>query len=116
MATIPLTLTRAEPYADAWVATWTVSTGDDGAPVKLPQANDRSVQVTGTFATSTVVLQGSNDGSTWVTLNNPQGTAVSFTAAGLMAIQEHTRYMRPLVTGGTGTGLVVTLFAKGQMV
>ena len=65
MAVISKTITRAEPYADAWAISWTVSTGDDGSPVKMPMANDRSVQVTGTFATSTVVIQGSNDGTNW---------------------------------------------------
>jgi hypothetical protein len=82
----------------------------------MSQANDRSVQVTGTFSTSTVTIQGSNDGTNWFTLNTPQGTAMNFTAAGLLAVQEHTRFIRPIVTGGTGTALVITLFAKGQYV
>lgn len=115
MATAPLTTTRAQPWGDAWTTTWTVSTGDVGEAVEMPMANDRSVQVVGTFATTTVVLQGSNDGTNWFTLSNPQGTDISFTASGLEAVQEHVRYMRPSASGGTGTGLVVSLFMKGQM-
>jgi hypothetical protein len=115
MAIRPITITRTQPWGDAWTAVWTVDTGDQGSPVELPGANDRSVQVVGTFATSTVVLQGSNDGTNWFTLNSPQGTALSFTASGILAVQEHCRYMRPSVSGGTGTGLVVTLFCKGQL-
>ena len=116
MATAPLTLSRVKPFADAWSATWTLDTGDQGAPIEMVMASEKSVQVTGTFSGSTAVIQGSNDGSTWVTLTDPQGTALSFTSGGLEAIQEHTRYVRPSVSAGTGTGLVVTIFMRGQMV
>ena len=115
MAVISNTITRADAFSDAWTATWaSMATGDTGAPISMVQANDRSIQVTGTFSTSTVTIQGSNDGTNWFTLNSPQGTAATFTAAGLIAIQEHTRYLRPSISGGTGTGLTVVCFMKGQ--
>lgn len=115
MATATLSLTRVKPFADAWAASWTLATGDQGAPCEMVMASEKSVQVTGTFNTSTVVLQGSNDGTNWVTLTDPQGNALSFTSAALEAIEEHTRYVRPSVSGGTATALTVTLFMRGQM-
>lgn len=96
--------------------TWTplTTTNTDGAPVEWLQWADRCVQVTGTFGTGgTVVLQGSNDGSTWATLNNAQGTAASFTAAGIRQIVELPRYCRPNVTAGDGTtSLTVSLVLR----
>jgi hypothetical protein len=115
MAIRPSTITRTQPWGDAWNITWTVDTGDQGSSIEMPGANDRTVMVTGTFSTTTVVLQGSNDNVNWFTLNSPQGTALSFTAPGLLAVQEHCRYVRPSASAGTGTGLVVTLFVKGQL-
>ena len=109
------TLTRAGPFADAWSAVWpSMTTGENGDPIKMVQANDRSVQVTGTFAAATVTIQGSNDGVTYFTLNSPQGSALNFTAAGLLAIQEHVNYLRPIVTGGTAPNIAVTVFMRGQ--
>jgi hypothetical protein len=90
--------------------------GNDGEPFQNPGSADRSVQVTGTFgAGGTVVLEGSNDGTNYRTLTDPQGNALSFTSAGLEAIQEITRYVRPRVTAGDGTtSLTVTLCVTGN--
>ena len=77
---------------------------------------DRSVQVTGTFGVGgRVLLQGSNDGTNWVTLNDPQANALSFTAAGLEAVLELTQYIRPTVNAGDGTtSLTVTMTFGGR--
>lgn len=70
--------------------------------------SDQSVQVTGTFGVGgTVVLEGSNDGTNWFTLNNSQGASLSFTAAGLKKVQEGALYIRPHVTAGDGTTAIV---------
>lgn len=115
MAVIANSITRADVFADAWSATWNgLTTGDTGAPIKMVQANDRSVQVTGTFGAATVTIQGSNDGTNWFTLNSPQGTAMNFTAAGLLAVQEHVNYLRPIVVGGTTPSIVIVAFMRGQ--
>lgn len=85
--------------------TWaTMANGDDGSPAELIPWADRCVQVTGTFgAGGTVVIEGSNDNSTWATLYHAQGSAASFTAAGIRQIVETPRYVRPRVTAGDGT-------------
>jgi hypothetical protein len=88
--------------------------GDDGGPVELPSFPDVSVQVGGTFGTGgTIVMEGSNDGTTYFTLTDPQGNTVSKTSAALEQIEELVRYRRPRVTGGDGTtALTVTLLAR----
>lgn len=101
----------------AWAVSWsTMANGDSGEPLQNPGSADRSVQVTGTFGVGgTVVLQGSNDGTNYRTLTDPQGNALSFTAAAIEAVQEITRYTRPSVTGGDGTtSLTVTLVVTGN--
>jgi hypothetical protein len=89
---------------NARVYSWTaIGNGDDGSPLEAHDHADRSVQVIGTFGSGgTLVLEGSNDGTNWVTLTDPQGNDVSFTAAGIEQVQEITRYMRPNCTAGDG--------------
>lgn len=76
---------------------------------------DCSVQISGTFgAGGTLVIEGSNETTptTWNTLNDPSGSPLSFTAAGLKQILELTRWVRPRVTAGDGTtSLTVRLYA-----
>ena len=105
----------AQAGVKATVVTWAaLANGDSGDPVELASHTDRSVQFVGTFDTSTVVWEGSNDGTNYVTLTDPQGNAISKAAAAIEAISEMTRYMRPRCTaGGATTAIVTTLFAKG---
>lgn len=73
---------------------------------------DRSFQVNGTWGSATLVFEGSNDGTTYVTLKDSTGAAMSFTADALVQIGQITRHFRVRTTGGTGTALVATLFAR----
>lgn len=116
MATVSLSVSRAKSWGDAWVASWALSDADDGSPCEMIMASEKSVQVEGTFAGATVVLQGSNDGVNWRTLNDPNVAPLSFAAAGLKAVLEHTRYIRPLSSGGVGAAITVTVFMRGQSV
>lgn len=85
--------------------TWSgLANSDDGNKIEFPVYVDRSIQVVGTFgAGGTVALQGSNDGVTWATLNDPQGNPLAIDTSKIESIQELARYMRPLVTAGDGT-------------
>lgn len=101
----------------AWL---TMANGDTGTPL-LPEHSadyqDRTVQVTGTFGTGgSVTIQGSNDGgTTWATLTDPLGNALTFTAAGMKQITEMAEQMRPNVTAGDGTtSLNVHIFMRGD--
>lgn len=99
---------------DAHVLVWTpiTTTNDYGTKIEMPGSADRSIQFTGTFgAAATIVLQGSNFESPvettdadWFTLTDPQGNAISKTAAGGEAVTELTRWIRPkLASGGDGS-------------
>lgn len=100
-------------YNDTLNAEWTVNTGDDGAAV-TSVGPKTSVQVTGTLGGSTVAIQGSNDGTNWITLNDEAAPAspCSFTSAGFKGVLQFAKYIKPVVTGGTATGLVVSLINK----
>lgn len=102
-------------YNKAWTVVWTGLDGDDnGEALEMPDFSNRSVQFTGTFDSATIVLQGSNDGSNWVTLQDLEGAAISMTSAGLVSIMEDTRYIRPSVSGGGGsTSLTATVLIAG---
>src|SRR5258708_26883719 len=99
---------------DAVVTTWTplAAAGDVGQPLQRTDLADRSVQVTGTFAGATIVLEGSNDGTNYFTLSNPASAALSFTAAGLMQVNQPTAWVRPRVTLGNGASLTGTVTAR----
>ncbi|MFH0809041.1 MAG: hypothetical protein V2A77_01005 [Pseudomonadota bacterium] len=81
-----------------------------GARVSIPDYQDRTIQVAGAFDSATIVIQGSNDGSNWVTLNDTTGTALSRSAAFLAGILENPRYIRPyFASPGASTSVTVTL-------
>lgn len=97
------------------IVTWSPLTAANaaGSAVQMAGSSDRCVQFIGAFDSATVVLQGSNDGTNWVTLTDPQGNAISKTSAGIEQIMELTRYVRPSSSGGGGSQSVgVILFLK----
>lgn len=110
VAVTPTKLNNSPAHQYAWLA---LATGDTGAPVALPNAADCSIQVTGTFGGATAVLEGSNDGgTTWVTLRDPGGTALSFTTANLKQVLEVVGLIRPSVSGGTSVALNFYLVSR----
>jgi hypothetical protein len=118
MATITVAKTTIGGFGNqAFVAQWTPMTNsgsDVGTPIENPGYADRSVQVTGTFgAGGSVRLEGSNDGTNYAALTDPQGNALDITTAKVEQIMELTRYIRPRVTAGDGTtSLTVTVMAS----
>jgi hypothetical protein len=116
MATIQPTVAQVQTFGSrgAHVITWapmTQSGSDVGAPIEMPGWADRSVQVTGTLGTGgNVRIEGSNDGTNYATLNDPQGNALDVNSLKVEQILEITRYIRPRVTAGDGTtSLAVSL-------
>lgn len=114
MATVTPTIDKIED--DTLSVSWALtSTNVDGAPVhpNMGQFADRVLQVTGTWGGATCVLQGSNDASTWFTLNDLFGNAISLTANGMAAPAEAPLYMRPyLSVAGAGATLAAVLSAR----
>lgn len=89
--------------------------GDDGSPVELADYADRSFQIQGTpGAGFSLTIEGSNDGTNYVALTDPQGNALTFSAVSkIEQVEEICRYMRPRVTAGDGTtSVVVTMFGR----
>lgn len=94
---------------------WPVlANGDDGVSIPFGQYTDKSVQVAGVFgAGGTLLLEGSNDGTNWAVLTDPQGNPLSFTSAKIEQIMEATRLVRPRVSAGDGTtSLTITVLMK----
>lgn len=100
------------------LVTWTPMTfsgADVGSPFEHADYGDRTVQFEGTIgAGGSISLQGSNDGTNWVVLTDPQGNAITKTAIGsIEVIAENPRYVRPAVTAGDGTtSLTCRLFGR----
>jgi len=109
MATIPKSINPALP--DHYLVTWeTLADADlDGEAALLLGSGDRTVQVLGTFGGGTVAIQGSLNGTDWVTLQDLEGAALTFTTAGLKGILEAPPYVRPLLSGSTGADIDVLI-------
>lgn len=114
MATVAYTIERIDTYMDdAHVIVWSplTTTDADGRALEMPGSADRTIHFLGTFgAGGTVILQGSNvlapvagTDADWFPLTDPQGNAISKTAAAGEAVLELTRWIRPKVTAGDGT-------------
>lgn len=65
--------------------------------------------VAGTFGTTTLTLQVSNDGTTWATAKDTAGNDITFTAVGIKYIQMGPKYMRVFAPSGNGTGLTTCI-------
>ncbi len=115
MATISPTITAAGEHTR--VATWTFTEADTCVPVGPAYADysDRNVQIGGTFGGATVVLQGSNDDSTYAAITDPQGNPISKTTAALEACTEVPLFVKPTTSGGTAqTSTVILVMRRGR--
>ncbi len=114
MAVISPTIVTNNPPGDGSIITysWTMVTATDtGAPIPFAQWADRSVQFAGTWGGGTVVWEGSNDGTNYITLTDPQANAISKSADAIEQVMEVTLWARPKVTVSV-TSVVITLLAR----
>lgn len=98
-----------------WVYTFSnLANGDTGEPIEMPSCADRSIQVVGTFGSGgNLRIEGSNDGTNYAVLTDPQGNNLNITSAKIEQAMEVVRYMRPNVTAGDGTtSLTVIILAR----
>lgn len=116
MAVIAYTVEAIKTWKDkAHVITWAnMANSDTGAALEMVGSADRSIQVTGTFGSGgNLRIQGSNDGTNWNTLTDPQGNDINLTTSKIEQIMEVVRYMRPNVTAGDGTtNLTVSILVR----
>lgn len=77
---------------------------DTGVGVILADFPDKTIVVGGaTWGGATLLVEGSNDGTNYVTLTDPQGNALSKTADFVEAILENPLYLRVSTSGGTNS-------------
>ena len=115
MATVIPTSESIHQNNDVVKITWSpLTTADpDGNPISQVEYADRCVTLTGTFGGATAKFQGSNDGTNWFDLSDPQTNAISKTTAGMEQVVETPHYVRPLITGGDGsTAITCTMTAR----
>lgn len=101
MATIAPVITKVGRQDNSTLlVTWTPVTKDDTCTaIALPEYSDKSVQVAGTFGTTSVAIQGSNDGTNFASLNDPTQTVIAITGPKIQAILENTVLVKPVTTG-----------------
>lgn len=95
----------------------TLSTGDTSAPLVCPHYSDKNLQVTGTFAGTTVAVKGSNqlgvappDAALFLPVHLPDGTtAISYTAAGMKQILESPFWLMLDASAGAAADLEARL-------
>lgn len=113
MATIVPTVTA--PGKRRIRAVWAnMASGDVGAVVDIARYADKTVQVDiGTAGDGSLEMQGSNDGTTFAAMKEPDGTVITgvTTDGELFALLENPRDVRPSIAGTTGSGWTVTLEA-----
>lgn len=95
---------------------WTgLAPGDTGTPylVRNRYGFVGSIQISGTFGGATVALEQSNDGTNWFPAVDPLGAAISATAAEISEMSLAAAYLRPTITGGTGSTVDVIIVFRG---
>ena len=112
MAVITPTTTQID--GNCHVVSWAaIGDSDTCTAVAFSGASDKTVQINGTFGSATIVIQGSIDGTNYVTLTDPQGNALSKTSAAIETIMENVRYIRPSTSGGTASSVNVYILMGG---
>lgn len=99
--------------SSALLVTWNLTTADHtGAALEMPEWADRTMQAYGTtWGGARLAIEGSNDGTNWVSLKSVADvTAIALTADGMALLLELPRYIRPrLTTVGVAAVIAVTI-------
>lgn len=80
-------------------------------PIVAPHYPSKTVTCTAaTWGTATVIIEGSNDGTNWYQLKDPQGNMISFAANGLLAVRDNPTAVRARVSSGNASTPVIVDF------
>jgi len=92
----------------------TLTSADSGASAEVKGHPDRTVQVSGTPSGATITLQGSVDGTNFVTLTDNLGLDIVFVnTTGLKVLAQAPRYMQITNSGGDGsTDIDITMLCN----
>lgn len=96
------------------LVTWPdVTEADTFAAYDLEEAvSEISIQIGGTFGSATVVIQGSNDATSYVDLMQMNGLAASALAADLFSILDRPMQIKPSTSGGSSQSSTVTMLVR----
>lgn len=100
-----------------YIHTWAMLTADvEGVAIAIPGASDKCIQFFGTnWGAATIAVQGSNDGTNFVALTDPQGNALSKTADAIEQILENPRFLRVYLTvAGTAAVISAILYSRSK--
>lgn len=94
------TVETTYPEPGLVMATWTGLSTENGNSISCARWADKTVhKISGT---GTGAIEGSNDGTNWGALHDPQGNALTAMANGAIElISENPRYIRAVAAGGT---------------
>lgn len=98
-----------------WESLGVAAANDTGSPVFAPDHAFKEVQVIATYDGATVTIEGSLDGgTTWATLNDVQGNALTYTTGSrIEKVQETCAMIRPAISSvGANTDVKVILVQK----
>lgn len=85
------------------------ATNAASAVLNIASYPDKCIEAVGTWDSATLVVQGAN-ASTYLTLTDPQGNALSKTADFVEQVQENPVNLKVSITGGGGSeSIVVTI-------
>lgn len=117
MATIDPTFSSVSAQGTTiHLITWSgLSTADTATAFAVPSIAGiaASVQMSGTWGGATVVLQASNNGSTYATIKDLTATAISATANALFEFTNSSIYLKPVSSGGAADNVDVVLVLRG---
>lgn len=109
----PTEIPSPEGSHKVYIVTWdNMQNGDVGLPVSFSQYSDRSVQVVGTLAGGSVTVEGSLDGTNYVPLTDPQGNNLLITTSKIEMITELVRFLRPVISSGSGASVKVIVLLR----
>lgn len=116
MAVVGYTITNKDIQEGCILVTWAaMGKGDTGKPFQIaevPMPSDRSVHVIGTPDGETLTIEGTNEkvATTYTTLDDASGDALTFTTAGIKQILPICNWIRPSMSGsGAGASITVNL-------
>ena len=118
MATVQFTRNDVSGDGTAFLYTWVLGNADDGVPIGLNpkdlQFSDCCFSCEGTIGGATIVFEGTN-GSSYATLNNVQGTAITGVAViPPKQVVEVPLLRRPRTSGGLTTSLTCYALVRRQ--
>jgi hypothetical protein len=116
MAEIKATVTY--PRKKVARVTWSgLAGGDTGSWEFIPGYPDKTVHIYGTFGTSTVSIEGSNETvpANGAVLDDGDGQALSgISATKASVLQQGAANIRPVVSAGTGANVTVIMECFGR--